>query len=175
MPIAPDPVDTIERFAELSALLNDPHALRAALLAVVGLDEQAWKAIEQRWMARIRAPGGEVLAQRLSERYAATQRNLSDSIPPTEPGGAPADPPPPPSSTLRSPVPPAPIAGPHPLAGTVDTDVRALRPALPFQPVPAGVVVRPPPSQSPVRSPLADTLDSPEGLPLRPALPFRAG
>ena len=150
MPIAPDPVDTIERFAELSALLNDPHALRAALLAGVGLDERTWKAIEERWMARIRAPGGEVLAQRLSERYAATQRNLSESIPPTEPSRAPTEHASPSSSTLGSPVPPA-----------------LREPAL------SSSVVCPPQSPRIARSPLADTLDSPEGLPLPPALPFR--
>jgi hypothetical protein len=142
--IAPDPVDTIERFAELSALLDDPHARRAALLSGVGLDERAWRGTEERWMARLREPGGQALADKLGEVYAETRRNLSDSLgPPTEP--APLSPP---AATLRSPLPPAPPEG--------------------------GVVPPPSPPRSARRAPnpLADTLDSPEGVPLRPAVPF---
>jgi hypothetical protein len=100
--IAPDPVDTIERFAELSALLDDPHARRAALLSGVGLDERAWREIEERWMACLKKPGGQ----------------------PAPPEGGVVPPPSPPRSARRAP------------------------------------------------NPLADTLDSPEGMPLRPALPF---
>jgi hypothetical protein len=162
MPIPPDPVDTIERFAELSAILDDPHALRVALLSGVGLDERAWRAIEERWMRRIREPGGAALAERLGNVYAETRKNLSESVvPPTEPAGPPS----PPSSIWRS--------GAHPLAGTMDVGAHSLRPALPFQPAPeGGVVLAPTPPRRAV-NPLAQTLESPQGLPVGPALPFR--
>jgi hypothetical protein len=143
MPIAPDPVDTIERYAELSAILDDPHALRSALLAGVGLDERTWREIEGRWMARIKEPGGKALAEQLGAVYAETKRNLSDAIgPPTDPA--------PPAITLRSPLPPAP----------------------PREPAPEGVV-RPasaPPRRAPRT--LADTLESPQGSTGAPALPL---
>jgi hypothetical protein len=146
MPIAPDPVDTIERFAELSALLDDPHALRSALLAGVGLDDRTWRAIEGRWMARLKEPGGAALADQLGAVYAETKRNLSDALgPPTDP----APPSPPPVATLRSPLPPPPSR----------------------EPAPEGVVR--PASAPPRRAPrtLADTLES-QGLTGAPALPL---
>ena len=166
MPIAPDPVDTIERFAELSAILDDPHALRAAFSPVFGLDERAWRAVEQRWMRRIREPGGAALAETLGKVYAETRKNLSESVaPPTEL----AAPPPPPSAALRSPPP----AAPRPLGGTMDVSAHSLHPPLPFRPAPEGGVALPPASPRRVGNPLAQTLESPQGLPVGPALPFR--
>jgi hypothetical protein len=84
----PDPVDTVERCAELSALLDDPFADRAAVLRAAGLDEESWGAVQERWVARLAAPKGAALVARYGEVYEATLRRLSSG---GAPGGAPPD------------------------------------------------------------------------------------
>jgi hypothetical protein len=84
MPV-PDRVDTIERCAELSALLEDPFADRAAVLRAAGLDEAAWSAAQERWVEKLAAPEGEALIARYGEVYETTLRRLSS-------GGAPVAP-----------------------------------------------------------------------------------
>jgi hypothetical protein len=88
----PDPVDTIERFAELSALLDDPYAEEDETLRARGLDRAGWAAIEARWLRAIR--GGEVDQEallRYSKTYGATRAQLDgaapSTVPDTEPDG----------------------------------------------------------------------------------------
>ena len=82
-----DPVATVDRCAELSALLDDPFADRAAVLRGAGLDEAAWAAVQERWVATLTGPDGEALVARYGEVYETTLRRLSS-------GGAPVGPPP---------------------------------------------------------------------------------
>jgi hypothetical protein len=159
---APDPVDTIERFAELSAQQDDPFADADAVLRAVGLDEDAWEIIERRWMERLASggPGVEGLSERFGEVYAATRQRLSvgtlaGPVPDTLPTGA---------AFLSSEAQPwraeAAEVGRHlavevpPLMATGGTTP------------PATVLPRVPASSC------AETLESPTGLPI-PALPFR--
>jgi hypothetical protein len=58
MPTSPDPVDTVERFAELSALLDDPFAKEEEVLRAAGLDRDAWERIEARWLEALRIQRG---------------------------------------------------------------------------------------------------------------------
>jgi hypothetical protein len=87
MPDAPDmppaPVDTVDRCAELSALLDDPFADRAAVLRGAGLDEAAWGRVQERWVEQLVAD--EALVARYGEVYETTLRRLSS-------GGAPVGP-----------------------------------------------------------------------------------
>jgi hypothetical protein len=156
----PDPVDTIERFAELSAMQDDPFAEGEAVLRVVGLDEEAWEEIEKAWLARLAAgtPDAEALALRFGETYARTLERLAAAA-----GAEPA------SDTRPS--------GPRFLSAEaqpwraearhVGRDVAADAPPL-ASPEPAAAA----PSLPHARA-LIDTQKSPAWQPA-PALPFRA-
>ena len=81
----PDPVATVDRCAELSALLDDPFADRSAVLRAAGLDEKSWAAIQERWVAMLAAAESDALVGRYGEVYETTLRRLAS-------GGAPARP-----------------------------------------------------------------------------------
>ncbi len=86
----PDPVDTIERFAELSALLEDPFADEEEVLRGAGLDSGAWDAIQRRWMARLSSSANaSALSGRFGAVFVATKERLargaaSEGVPSTE-------------------------------------------------------------------------------------------
>jgi hypothetical protein len=86
-PTLPDPVDTIERFAELSALLDDPFAEEEEILRASGLDTQAWEATEARWLGQLRAGGSDIedLARRFGKTYRETTARLAATTPTREP------------------------------------------------------------------------------------------
>jgi hypothetical protein len=65
--------DSIDRYAELCAQLDDAFAPRAAILGSVGLDEQAWTGLTAQWAGRLCAGDGGVFAQRFGDVYAATR------------------------------------------------------------------------------------------------------
>jgi hypothetical protein len=180
----PDPVDTVDRCAELSALLDDPFGDRAAVLRGAGLDEAAWGRVQERWVTKLVAD--EALVARYGEVYETTLRRrligdgsdgpvpetdregsrfLSEEAQPwraeaaaVQASGAGAAP------TLRSlsssspPRPSSPPAEP-PGAGTLPLGTRVPVPALPFAP----------PSRA--ASPPGDTLELGQRLPV-PATPF---
>src|SRR6478609_8285318 len=68
--------DSIDRYAELCARLDDVFASRAATLSAAGLDEQAWTALFAQWAERLCAIDGAAFAKRFGDIYAATRRNL---------------------------------------------------------------------------------------------------
>jgi hypothetical protein len=72
------PVESIERFAELCALLNEGFADRARVLGAAGLDEAAWKRLETRWMTQIAESSNGALARRFGEAYAAKRRPFAE-------------------------------------------------------------------------------------------------
>jgi hypothetical protein len=76
----PDPVDTIERFAEISALPDDAFTEEADVLRAVGLDVASWEAIEAGWMAQLRSGTLDVeeVVERFGKVYRATRSSLSN-------------------------------------------------------------------------------------------------
>ncbi len=76
MLMSPNPVTTVERFAELSARLADPFADRATILCDAGLDAQSWGDIESRWQTRLGAASEEqdALVARFGEVYESVRR-----------------------------------------------------------------------------------------------------
>jgi hypothetical protein len=70
-------IDTIERFARLSALLDDPFGDRKQILSDAGLDEAAWAALLLRWSARMGEGGDRTLGQRFAEVYGKTMREIT--------------------------------------------------------------------------------------------------
>ena len=74
MSVHSSPVESIERFAELCALLNEGFADRARVLGAAGLDEAAWKRLETRWMTQIAESSDGAPARRFGEAYAAKRR-----------------------------------------------------------------------------------------------------
>lgn len=91
----PDPVDTVERFAELSALQDDPFAEQDEVLRAAGLDDETWEAIEKRWMDRLSSGGSDVeeLTGRFGKTYSETRQRLAigvaaGPVPDTQPTGA---------------------------------------------------------------------------------------
>jgi hypothetical protein len=184
-------VENIERFAELCAWLDDPFTDRSAVLRALGLDAARWRRIEDQWMARLINPAAEALVLKFGDVYASTRTSLmcapADTPAPAAPdprflsaeaqpwreeaaqvGKVVEDAPP----TVRSTPPPAaappraPGAPPH--AGTLDVDMRRLRPALPFV---AGASSALPPSVPAPPSPRTGTLDAPKRLG-PPPVPF---
>jgi hypothetical protein len=123
-PTLPDPVDTIERFAELSALLDDPFAEEDEVLRAAGLDAEAWEAIQARWVGELRGGSGDVedLARRFGKMYRETTARITgraaagEPMPDTLPTGAP---------------PPDPEAAPE---ATLELGAVLPLPALPFAP-----------------------------------------
>jgi hypothetical protein len=80
----PDPVDTIERFAEISALLDDPFAEEDEVLRALGLDADGWDEIEARWLLRLRAEDAAPLGKRFGKAYRETVERLKGVAPSTE-------------------------------------------------------------------------------------------
>jgi hypothetical protein len=153
----PDPIATVDRCAEVSALLEDPFADRAAVLRGAGLDENTWAAAQARWVERLAAPDAEALVTRFGEVYETTLRRMASGGAPVapasdpdgeEPGAAPtlrsaSVAPPPRLSPVPSPLPP-PLAQ-HSLAGAASLDPGArLDEALPFAASPAAASWRGP-------------------------------
>ena len=152
---SPDPVDTVERFAELSAALDDPFAEEAEVLGAAGLDSARWATIEESWLLRMHSSGSEApdLVARFGQTYKATRETLSGAskaalgVPDTLPDGA---------GFLSSQAQPW-----RAEAALVGRDVAGESPPLVGAPRDAE-----PPS-------VADTLETGAPLPI-PALPFQA-
>ncbi|APR86121.1 hypothetical protein A7982_12294 [Minicystis rosea] len=166
MPTSPDPVDTIERFAELSALLDDPFADEHEILHAFGLDAEAWDAIEARWIARMRAGDGdaESLARLFGKSYRETTQRVKHGdaskvdVDDTLPTGAAF------LSTEAQPW--------RDEAATVGRDLTATPPPLlDAQPIPPAPPTRP--TGAPPPPAVADTLETSHPLPV-PPLPFHA-
>jgi hypothetical protein len=84
MSTLPDPVDTIERFAEISALLDDTFAERDEVLRAFGLDAEIWARIEARWLLRFQEAEGTELGKRFGKAYRETVQRLAGTAPTTE-------------------------------------------------------------------------------------------
>lgn len=166
------PIDSIERFAEVSATLDDPFAERDEVLRAAGLDAAGWAETERRWSQRLREdtadPKGTLVA-RFSKVYTATRQELSSAnkaasgVPDTDRDGEgpvsyhghewraeaarvgldAGDTPPP---LLGAPAPPPPPVTAIRAPATLETlpSAGALPvPALPFQPHKAPIDARP--------------------------------
>ena len=146
----PDPVDTIEGFAELVAALDDPFAEEAEVLRAAGLDEESWEAIVKRWMdqAALANPTDD-LAARFAKIYAeARQRQATGSAAEPAPDTEPTD-----TGFLSAEAQPW-----RAEAAMVGRDIA-------LEPLPRAASVHPP---TPV-----DTVECPVWRP-RPALPFHS-
>jgi hypothetical protein len=106
----PDPTTSVDRFAELSALLAEPLADRAAILGAAGLDPERWQTTQDDWAKRLRDDG--IVAARFAEVFDRTLGAVT----------APAAP-------LAQPLP----GGALPFAATVDVDLSAMRPVVASQ------------------------------------------
>ena len=71
--------ESIERFAQLCALLNEGFADRALVLASAGLDDSSWKQLESRWMTQIAQSTDGSLARRFGEAYTAARAPSTDA------------------------------------------------------------------------------------------------
>ena len=181
--MSPDHVAPVDRCAEISALLEDPFADRAAVLRGAGLDETTWAAAQERWVKKLAASNSDALVARYGEGYETTLRRLASGGAPIAPAPALDGPaflsteeqpwcaeaaptlrsassaPPPRLSPAPSPMPPP--SAEHPL-GTAKLDAGALlKEAVPFAASPLAA------------SPLAETLRVGERLPL-PVIPTAA-
>ena len=65
--------ESVERFAQLCALLNEGFADRAIVLASAGLDDNSWKQLESRWMTQIAQSADGALARRFGAAYTAAR------------------------------------------------------------------------------------------------------
>lgn len=80
MPKPPSPTDSLEAYAKLAALLDDPFADRADLLRGAGLDEASWASIQRAWAPRLHQTDE---GRRYSRIYKATMRSLAGTaVPP---------------------------------------------------------------------------------------------
>jgi hypothetical protein len=146
------PIDTIERFAEVSAVLDEGGASRAALLLGAGLDPATWAEAEARWMPLLKVDA--TLAARFADVYATTRRSMSST--------ADAAPEPPPSTGST-------------LAQTADAATSAqIRAALPFIRGSAAALASPQaePAPPPPAAPLSGTINVPLTFLPAPTLPF---
>lgn len=84
MSTLPDPVDTIERFAEISALLDDTFADEDEVLRASGLDAETWDRIEARWLTRLKEVEGIELGKRFGKAYRETVQRIAGRAPSTE-------------------------------------------------------------------------------------------
>jgi hypothetical protein len=87
------PEDTIERFAEIAALVDDGYVPRLDLLAAAGLDHTSWKHLERHWMVCLAEGTDADLAVRFATTYARTRASLasttaSEAHEPYRPGDA---------------------------------------------------------------------------------------
>src|SRR5262245_47010631 len=94
MPTVSNPVDSIERFAEVCAMLDDPFADEERILRPAGVDPGAWDEVEARWLARMSASAAEAssLSAQFGKAYQAERARLAagannEAVPPTEPTG----------------------------------------------------------------------------------------
>jgi hypothetical protein len=157
MKIASPPV-SVERFAELVAALCAPFAVREAVLRETGLDEEAWRRLEEQWTDRLKAD--DALVDRYVARYQAVTQAPSpgtEAEPPAAegPGFLNAE-----ATPWRA------------EAASVGRDIAPEAPALlpaPSPEVPFAVAM---PAAS-LR--LDGTLEPEDGAALRAALPFLAG
>jgi hypothetical protein len=106
----PDPATSVDSFAELSALLVDPLADRAAILGAAGLDHERWQTTQEDWAKRFRHDG--IVAARFAEVFDRTRGAVA----------APAAP-------LAQPLPDAAL----PFVATVDVDLSPMRPTVASQ------------------------------------------
>jgi hypothetical protein len=84
---AADPTSSIDRFAEVSALLADPFSDGAAVLRDAGLDAEGWRKVEESWVPRLERD--EAAAERFGVVFERTLRALSAS--PAVPLGRPGE------------------------------------------------------------------------------------
>jgi hypothetical protein len=89
LPGLEDLENDVEAYAALSAALADPRADRGALLAARGLDEDAWDAIDDAWLARLSAAddnddGVPPLVAAHAEAFARAQRARAGEVLPFE-------------------------------------------------------------------------------------------
>ena len=87
------PEDTIERFAEIAALVDDGYVPRLDLLAAAGLDHTSWKHLERHWMVCLAEGTDPDFAVRFATTYARTRASLasttaSEAHEPYRPGDA---------------------------------------------------------------------------------------
>jgi hypothetical protein len=75
MPTTPARSGSIERFAQLCALLDDGFAVRADILAAAGLDEAAWRALRAEWVPRLASGDAPDLALHFGRAYARARRH----------------------------------------------------------------------------------------------------
>jgi hypothetical protein len=75
----PLPECTIERFAELVAIIDDGSVPRARILQAAGFDEIAWKRVEGHWMEHLAAGNDHDLAARFGTVYGRTKYSLSST------------------------------------------------------------------------------------------------
>jgi hypothetical protein len=81
------PEHSIERFAELVALVDDGLTPRSTVLRAAELDADAWRRIEGQWMARLAAGDEPDIALRFARRYGLTRQSFSTAA--AGEGGAP--------------------------------------------------------------------------------------
>jgi hypothetical protein len=146
------PIDTIERFAEVSALLDEGGAPRAALLLGAGLDPATWAEAEAHWMPLLKVDA--TLAARFAEVYGTTRRSMSSTTD--------AAPEPPPSTRSG-------------LAQTADAAMSAqIRAALPFIRASAAASASPSAEPAPAApsAPFSGTINVPLTFLPAPTLPF---
>lgn len=87
-----DPEQSLDCFAELSAEVDAPFADRAATLARVGLDDEGWMRLNERWLKAFREPGGDLRAARFGEVFRRTRARLAAGDVPSAEACEPADP-----------------------------------------------------------------------------------
>lgn len=75
----PLPECTIERFAEIAAIIDDGPVSRASILHAAGFDEIAWTRVESHWMVRLAAGTDPDMAARFGTVYGRTKYSLSSA------------------------------------------------------------------------------------------------
>lgn len=201
MDSASDPNHSIDRFAELSAEVDDLFADRAAVLAHAGLDDAAWMRLNEHWLVAFREPEGDHRAARFAEVFARTKARLvagsseafaaAEAIPgerrflsveaqpwrteAAEVGNAPASSPPPtaaPSRAQAIAVTPTAVATAYQAAAAGSAGAHLLVEVARVEPPPlSSAPPRPAPAVPP---PLTGTLDASAGAVFGQALPFVA-
>ena len=73
----PLPECTIERFAELSARIDEGRAPRASILEAAGIEEITWAHVERHWLMRLFAGDDHDLAARFGTMYGRTKYTLA--------------------------------------------------------------------------------------------------
>ncbi len=75
----PLPECTIERYAEIVAIIDDGAMSRVSILRAAGFDEIAWKRVKVYWMERLAAGIDHELAARFGTVYGRTKYSLSSA------------------------------------------------------------------------------------------------